>query len=213
MDAVQAGEFDFTPRPLPESIKNSQDLVAWYTTNFQERFEKLTTLKKDEKATEKNEEDARNRVEDVFIKYKAGETSLAKAGQPLDDNALDLLKREYNAELDGLTPGQRLTRSLAIFGMFGALYLLSGFYIYARSRKQSRRKKETVRRIDLHAELKKELVSWRQQRPRGRRAPGCAGAPARTCQPGERASRTHSPVGRSSRHNRHSGGLTSPARP
>jgi integrase len=40
-------------------------------------------------------------------------------------------------------------------------------YIYARSRKQSRRKKETVRRIDLHAELKKELVEWRRKRPRG----------------------------------------------
>src|SRR6267154_3002732 len=91
------------------------------------KLEKLTMLKKDEKATEKNEDDARNHVEDVFTTYKAGETSLAKAGQPLDDNALDLLKREYNAEVDGLTPGQRLTRSLAIFGMFAALYLLSGF--------------------------------------------------------------------------------------
>jgi integrase len=40
-------------------------------------------------------------------------------------------------------------------------------YIYARSRKQSRRKKETVRRIDLHPELKKELIAWRQQRPSG----------------------------------------------
>jgi integrase len=40
-------------------------------------------------------------------------------------------------------------------------------YVYARSRKQSRRKKETVRRIDLHPELKKELLAWRQLRPRG----------------------------------------------
>jgi len=40
-------------------------------------------------------------------------------------------------------------------------------YISARSRKQSRRKKETVRRIDIHPELKKELLAWRQQRPKG----------------------------------------------
>jgi integrase len=40
-------------------------------------------------------------------------------------------------------------------------------FVSARSRKQSRRKKETVRRIDLHAELKKELLAWREQRPRG----------------------------------------------
>jgi integrase len=39
--------------------------------------------------------------------------------------------------------------------------------VHARSRKQSRSKKETVRRIDLHPELKKELAAWRQQRPKG----------------------------------------------
>lgn len=40
-------------------------------------------------------------------------------------------------------------------------------YISARSRKQSRRKRETVRRIPLHAELKAELVAWREVRCRG----------------------------------------------
>lgn len=40
-------------------------------------------------------------------------------------------------------------------------------YISARSRKQSRHRKETVRRIDLHPELKKELLAWRRQRPKG----------------------------------------------
>jgi integrase len=44
---------------------------------------------------------------------------------------------------------------------------LADGYISARSRKQSRRKRETVRRIDLHPELKKELLAWRQQRPQG----------------------------------------------
>src|SRR5262249_3149515 len=38
-------------------------------------------------------------------------------------------------------------------------------YVCARSRKQSRRKTETVRRIDLHPELRKELLAWREQRP------------------------------------------------
>jgi integrase len=40
-------------------------------------------------------------------------------------------------------------------------------YITARSRKQSRRKKESTRQIDLHPELKKELLAWRDKRPRG----------------------------------------------
>ena len=44
MEAVAAGEFDFSPRPLPDSIKNSKDLAAWYSENFEPRFETLTKL-------------------------------------------------------------------------------------------------------------------------------------------------------------------------
>src|ERR1035437_5971487 len=44
MDALPAGEFDFGPRPRPDSLKNSQDLTGWYTENFTPRFEKLTKL-------------------------------------------------------------------------------------------------------------------------------------------------------------------------
>jgi uncharacterized damage-inducible protein DinB len=44
LDALAAGEFDFSPRPRPDSIKNSQDLTNWYTDNFEQRFEKLTQL-------------------------------------------------------------------------------------------------------------------------------------------------------------------------
>jgi integrase len=40
-------------------------------------------------------------------------------------------------------------------------------YVTARSRKQSRRKKEATRQIDLHPELKKDLLAWREKRPRG----------------------------------------------
>jgi len=44
MEAVANGQFDLSPRPLPESIKNSADLVDWYTTNFETHFQKLTSL-------------------------------------------------------------------------------------------------------------------------------------------------------------------------
>ncbi len=40
-DAVAVGAFDFTPRPRPESIKNSADLAHWYAENFALRLEKL----------------------------------------------------------------------------------------------------------------------------------------------------------------------------
>lgn len=44
MAAVPAGEFDLNPNPRPDSVKNSADLTAWYTENFERRFEKLTKL-------------------------------------------------------------------------------------------------------------------------------------------------------------------------
>ena len=44
MEAVAAGEFDFSPRPLPDSVKTSGDLAGWYTENFGTRFEGLTKL-------------------------------------------------------------------------------------------------------------------------------------------------------------------------
>ena len=48
MDAVAAGAFDFSPRPRPDSVNTSKDLAAWYTENFQPRFEKLTTLSREQ---------------------------------------------------------------------------------------------------------------------------------------------------------------------
>jgi hypothetical protein len=34
MEALAAGEFDLSPRPRPDSVKNSADLATWYTDNF-----------------------------------------------------------------------------------------------------------------------------------------------------------------------------------
>jgi uncharacterized damage-inducible protein DinB len=48
MDAIPAGEFDFTARPRPESIKNSADLSGWYSDNFNSRIERLTKLSSDQ---------------------------------------------------------------------------------------------------------------------------------------------------------------------
>src|SRR5258708_27617470 len=48
MEALPAGEFDLSPRPRPDSIKNSGDLTGWYTANFEPRFDKLTKLSNDQ---------------------------------------------------------------------------------------------------------------------------------------------------------------------
>jgi uncharacterized damage-inducible protein DinB len=44
LDALPAGAFDFSPRPRPDSIRNSQELAVWYAEQIEPRFEKLTTL-------------------------------------------------------------------------------------------------------------------------------------------------------------------------
>ena len=48
MDALPAGEWDFSPKLRPDSIKNSQDLTQWYADNFEPRYEKLTKLSDDQ---------------------------------------------------------------------------------------------------------------------------------------------------------------------
>lgn len=44
MDAVIDGGFTLTPNPRPETVKNSEDLIAWYIPEFNSRIEKLQTL-------------------------------------------------------------------------------------------------------------------------------------------------------------------------
>jgi len=44
IDAALDGEFNLSPNPLPDSIKNSKDLAAWYAENFGARIEKLGKL-------------------------------------------------------------------------------------------------------------------------------------------------------------------------
>lgn len=48
MQAIKAGQFDFTPRPLPESIKNSADLLVWYSKDFASHFDEMTKLSTDQ---------------------------------------------------------------------------------------------------------------------------------------------------------------------
>jgi uncharacterized damage-inducible protein DinB len=48
MATIPAGKFDTTPRPLSDSVRNSADLVNWYTENFGTHIEKLMQLSNDQ---------------------------------------------------------------------------------------------------------------------------------------------------------------------
>jgi hypothetical protein len=44
-ETVLNGAFDLTPRPRPDSIKNSADIAAFYGGAFEKNFEKLAQMK------------------------------------------------------------------------------------------------------------------------------------------------------------------------
>jgi len=44
IDSILAGQFDMSPRPRPDSVKNSEDVLSWYTENLAPRLKALTEL-------------------------------------------------------------------------------------------------------------------------------------------------------------------------
>jgi cyclic-di-AMP phosphodiesterase PgpH len=98
---------------------------------------KKPTLALDEPATRKAQDDAAKMVPTQFVTFEQGHLlarePLVRAGDRLDADKIALLRLEYDAYLRSLSPTDKLARTLAIFGMFVALYTLSGFYIRHRS--------------------------------------------------------------------------------
>ena len=90
------------------------------------------TLTLNQKASEEEAERAVAAVEPVMLEFKAGLAELAQGGKPLNDQAIDLLRREHTAWVGTFGLDDRLARSLAIVGMYLALAILCGFYIYHR---------------------------------------------------------------------------------
>jgi len=92
------------------------------------------TLKMNQKLSDLAVVKAETDVKPVTITIKAGE-SLAKLGEPLNRDQLDKLHREYNAFQAKQTFGDKTYRSLAVLGMFLALFTLCGYYIFHRERR------------------------------------------------------------------------------
>jgi hypothetical protein len=70
-------------------------------------------------------------VKDQLVLHLVGDT-LAVGGQKLDEKSMHLLRLEYEAQLDQLSFGYKVLRSLSMLGLFVALYTLCGFYVYFR---------------------------------------------------------------------------------
>jgi putative nucleotidyltransferase with HDIG domain len=90
------------------------------------------TLRLDETASEEEVRRVVAAVEPVMVDYKAGIAELAPGARPLTEPDVYLLRMEYEAWVSRLGWADQLGRTLAIFGMYLALAVLCGFYIYHR---------------------------------------------------------------------------------
>jgi len=90
------------------------------------------TLTFDQTASKNEADRVEDSVPEVLIDYKAGIAELAPGGKPLGEKELMLLKLEYDAWKANLSFREWISRSLATMGMYLALSILCGFYIYHR---------------------------------------------------------------------------------
>lgn len=111
------------------SAEVAQRTFAW----LRERL--MTTLTLDLAATREAQEEAAAATEPVMRPFHAGEDTLAKAGEPLTSESLDLLLLEHNAQIQQQDFGPRVRRVLAMLGMYVAMYTLCGYYIQTREPK------------------------------------------------------------------------------
>lgn len=96
----------------------------------------VSTLQLDTAATRTAQQEAIDKVPRQYVVFAPGH-ALAKgplvyAGKPLNRENLDLLELEHKAYLASLTSSEKIARSLAVFGMFLALFTLSGLYLMYR---------------------------------------------------------------------------------
>jgi cyclic-di-AMP phosphodiesterase PgpH len=89
------------------------------------------TLKLNEEATRAEQDKAAEAVKPQTKLYPPGSV-LAHGGEQIAEPGLALLTLEHNAMLAERPVAARIAHSLAVFGMYLALYTLCGFYIYYR---------------------------------------------------------------------------------
>ena len=111
------------------SAELSQRTFAWLRPRL------MTTLSVDMDATRQAQDEAAADTPQETRPLRAGEDVLASAGEPLSVESMELLRLEYEEKLQQQAYGPRVRRTLAMLGMYVALYTLCGFYIHTREPK------------------------------------------------------------------------------
>lgn len=107
------------------SLEVASRVFAWL------RPQLPVTLKLNLESTLKEQEQKVAEVKDQTKTYPPGSV-LARGGEALSKPSLDLLDLEYNEELKHRSFSAKLGRTLAVIGMYVALYTLCGFYVHYR---------------------------------------------------------------------------------
>ena len=90
------------------------------------------TLTLDRDATRQAERRALEKVSDVLMHFEAGKDVLATAGHPLTSTEMGLLRLEYDTRLQHVTWRESLIRSFGAAGMYLAVFVLCGTYLFWR---------------------------------------------------------------------------------
>ena len=102
-------------------------VFAWLETRLS------GTLEIDRDATVKAKKEAVEKTPQQFVRYAAGDL-LADAGVPMKAEDVQLLEREHEEYVRQQDARQRIGRALSLFGLFAAMFALSGFYIHLHHR-------------------------------------------------------------------------------
>ncbi len=115
-------------------MNTNSEIVAQLTYNWLES-RLPSTLSPDPVATNDEQVRAEAEVAMVSDSYRKGESELAPGGLPLGPTQMELLRHEYVAWLQEMSISRRISHSASLFGMYTALAVLCGFYIYHRKRR------------------------------------------------------------------------------
>jgi len=122
-------------RAQPQLLSVADRLFAWIKPRLK------PTLTRDDPQTRQAIKEAVDAVPDVFANYAASTSDatgqvLAKVGQPLGDEQMELLRLEYAASisLEQRPLSQKILRAATVLGMVFAMFVLCGMYMRFRQR-------------------------------------------------------------------------------
>jgi len=144
---VLIGEAETLRRNLYDQLENQ--VVAARVFDWL-RPQLPDTLVINREARARAEKAAESQVKDVYAEFLEG-SLIAKAGKPLTQESLDLLRLEYSTMLGRMSSSDKFNYSLASLGMYIALSTICGVYVlcYERRLLQSLRRFVTMLAVVL----------------------------------------------------------------